>query len=79
MNTPFLVLQYPDPRKHRTVAIAFSRSPKLLQAFKNCVLEEARLETLDWNTDDILRIRSQAELSRLEYLLKRLIPDSCDG
>ena len=79
MKRPILVLQYPDPLEGRTVAIAATRSLIALQAFKEVVLEEAKLATLGWETDEVLTIQNQLELERLEKLLDRLIPDSENG
>jgi hypothetical protein len=75
MNNPILVLQYPDPHECRTIAIAATRNRKALIAFKEAVLEDARLALLDWNTDDVLQEQSQLELERLERLLNLLIKD----
>ena len=76
MKRPILVLQYPDPHECKTVAIAATRSPKALQAFREAVLEEARLAVMDWEADEVLCIQNQTELGRLEQLLDKLIPDS---
>ena len=69
------MLQYPDNREARTVAIAATRSPNALQAFKEAVLEEARLAAMDWEVDEVLHAQNQKELERLEKLLGLLIPD----
>ena len=74
MKRPILVLQYPDNREARTVALAATRNPKALQAFKEAVLEEARLSAVDWEADEVLSINNQTELVRLEKLLEKLIP-----
>ncbi|MFC1972376.1 hypothetical protein ACFLVE_03115 [Chloroflexota bacterium] len=79
MKKPILVLQYPDPREGRTVAIAATRSLKALQSFKEAVLEEARLSAMDWEHDELLRAQDEIELSRLSRLLGLLIPDSENG
>ncbi len=76
MKKPILVLQYPDPHEGRTVAIAATRSIKALQAFKEVVLEEARLAAIDWEADEILTIQNHTERERLEKLLDKLIPDN---
>ena len=75
MKRPILVLQYPDPREGRTVAIAATRNPAALRAFKEAVLEEARLAVLDWGPDEVIHIQDQAELERLQTSLRVLIPD----
>ncbi len=79
MKKPILVLQYPDPHEGRTIALAATRSMKALQAFKEVVLEEARLGAIDWEADEVLNINNQTELVRLEKLLEKLIPDSEHG
>ena len=73
------MLQYPDPHEGRTVAIAATRSLKALQAFKEVVLEEARLAIIDWEADEVLHAQNQNELERLSKLLGLLIPDSDNG
>ncbi len=78
MKRPILVLQYPDPHEGRTIAIAATRSLKALQAFKEVVLEEARLDAMDWEADEVLSINNQTELVRLEKLLEKLIPDNLE-
>lgn len=80
MKRPILVLQYPDPHEGRTVAIAATRSLKALRAFKEVVLEEARLAVMDWEADEVLHAQNQTELERLNKLLGLLIPesDNCD-
>ncbi|MGA2158495.1 MAG: hypothetical protein ABSG90_04680 [Dehalococcoidia bacterium] len=75
MNRPILVLQYPDSREARTVAMAATRSSKALAAFKEAVLEEARLKVMDWDADDVLKLQEEMELERLERLLNLLIPN----
>tara|TARA_R100001530_G_scaffold34985_2_gene27342 strand:+ start:1125 stop:1571 length:447 start_codon:yes stop_codon:yes gene_type:complete len=75
MRKPILVLQYPDPKEGRTVAMAATRNLVALQAFKKAVLEEAALATMDCGNDEILCIQNQTELTRLEKLLEKLIPD----
>ena len=82
MKKPILVLQYPDPHQGRTIALAATRSLKAFKAFKQAVLEEARLDLVDRDTDEILVINNQMELRRLEELLEKMIPngeDECEG
>ena len=74
-NKPVLVLQYPDPRQGRTVAIAATKSPKAFKCFKEVVLEEAGLALMDWTEDQVLQLQDQAELTRLKATLDVLIPD----
>ncbi len=78
MNKPILVLQYPDSRQGRTVAIAATRNPEALRLFKRVVLEEARLAVLDWAVDEALHVQDQMELERLEKVLNLLIPEEGD-
>ena len=75
MRRPLLVLQYPDPQQGRTVAIAATRNPEALQAFKEAVLQEASLASLDWEIDEILHLQDEAELERLSKVLALLIPE----
>ena len=75
MKRPILVLQYPDNREARTIALAATRNPRALQAFKEAALEEARLAAIDWEADEVLHAQNQIELERLEKLLGLLIPD----
>lgn len=79
MKKPILVLQYPDPHEGRTIAIAATRSPQALRAFKEAVLEEARLAAMDWEADEVLHAQNQTELERLDKMLGLLIPDSDNG
>jgi hypothetical protein len=74
MRRPILVLQYPDSREGRLVALASTRNAVALQAFREAVLEDARLAALDWRADDVLLMQEQLELERLEKLLGVLIP-----
>ena len=76
MSRPILVLQYPDSREGRLVALASTRNPMALQAFREAVLEDARLAVMDWRADDVLLMQEQLELERLEKLLALLIPCS---
>ena len=79
MKKAILVLQYPDPHEGRTVAIAATRDLKALQAFKEAVLEEARLAVMDWEADEVICAQNQTELERLNKLLGLLIPDDENG
>ncbi len=77
------MLQYPDPRQGRTVAIATTRSPKALRSFKEAVLEEARLEAMGWDDllgdyDEVLDLQDRLEIERLEKLFELVIPEE-DG
>jgi hypothetical protein len=74
MNEPHLVLQYPDLRSGKIRLLATTNDKRALAAFKEAVLEEARL-TLLCCDDDVLRIEYRAELDKLEQLLNTLIPD----
>ena len=75
MAKPILVLQYPDPRLRRTVALAATRDGAALRAFKRATLAEARLSA-QREDDDLLRFQGEAELVRLQAILGELIPDA---
>ena len=75
MKRPILVLQYPDSREARTIALAATRNERALRAFKEAALEDARLATLDWQADEIIHLQEEVELERLQKLLDVLIPD----
>ena len=69
-----LVLQYPDWQSGKIRLLATTKNPKALRAFRDAVLEEARLNAL--STDDpILLVEYNEELRKLERLLILLIPD----
>ena len=68
-----LVLQYPDWQSGKIRLLATTKNPKALRAFRNAVLEEARLNLLGCD-DDILKIEYEEELRKLEKLLDALIP-----
>ena len=74
MNRPILVLQYPDSREGRMVALAATRNPSALKAFREAVLGDARLAVMDWRADEVLLMQERMELERLEKLLHMLIP-----
>ena len=78
---PILVLQYPDLRQGRTIALAATRDWEAMQAFKRAALTDARLTAIRWGEDELLRIQGESEIERLEALLGELIPedDSADG
>jgi len=73
-----LVLQYPDWQSGKIRLLATTKNPKALRAFRDAVLEEARLNLLGCD-DDILRIEYEEELHKLEKLLNILIPDTLDS
>ncbi|MFC2045696.1 hypothetical protein ACFLUH_03355 [Chloroflexota bacterium] len=80
MRKAILTLQYPDNREARTIALAATRSPTALQAFKEAVLAEAKLAAMDdWDADEVLHAHNQTELERLNKLLGLLIPGSEEG
>lgn len=76
MGRPILVLQYPDSREGRMVALAATRNPKALRVFRDAVLEDARLAVMDWRADEVLLMQERMELERLETLLGMLIPSN---
>jgi len=79
MKRPILVLQYPDSREARTVALAATRNATALRAFKEAVLEDAKLSALDWQADEVIHVQEVVELERLQKLLDLLIPDELEG
>ena len=76
---PILVLQIPDPLRKRTVAIAATRNPVVLRAFKDAVLADAQLACVQWESDSLLRQHGEFELRRLEELFSQMIPDDNEG
>jgi len=74
MRPPILALQYYNPSEGRFTCLAFTKDKGVLLAFKRAVLDEARLKTLDWG-DEVLLKQSRLEAGRLEELLSLLIPD----
>ena len=74
MNRAILVLQYPDPHRRRTVALAATSSASVLRVFKEAVIEDARLAVRDRDADDLLLVQDQLELQRLQQVLDLLIP-----
>ncbi|MFC1930063.1 hypothetical protein ACFLW6_04315 [Chloroflexota bacterium] len=78
MAPAHLVLQYPDWQSGKIRLLASTKDRKALVAFKEAVLEEARL-TLFGCDDDILQIEYQEELRKLEKLLDALVPDMLEA
>lgn len=74
MATATLVLQYPDLQTGKVRLLAASRDQRVLNMFRACVLEEARLNALGCD-DEVLLIEYQEELRKLEKLLNVLIPE----
>lgn len=75
MNRPHLVLQYPDWQSGKIRLLAMTSDKRALVAFKQAVLEEARLNLLCCD-DDILKIEYREELHKVEKLLNAIIPDA---
>ena len=75
MRKPILVLQYPDIREARTVALASTRNKEALLSFKRAAIEEAQFRVVDRMADDILQTQELLELERLKKVLNILIPD----
>ncbi len=69
-----LVLQYPDWQSGKIRLLATTKNPKALRAFRDAVLEEARLNALSAD-DPILKVEYNEELHKLEQLLRLLVPD----
>jgi hypothetical protein len=73
MTTASLVLQYPDWQSGKLRLLATTRNPKALRAFRDAVLEEARLAAMSAD-DEVLQVEYREELHKLERLLDLLIP-----
>ena len=78
MKRPILVLQYPDSGEARTVALAATRNTRALRAFKEAVLDDARLALLDWRADEVIHLQEEVELERLQRLLDLVIPEEME-
>ena len=70
-----LVLQYPDPDRGRTVALAATRNPVALQAFRSAVMTEAREACAD--DDEVLEFQDHLELERLQRVFNMVLEDEC--
>lgn len=75
MDSAILVLQYPDPRRKRTVALAATKDREALRAFRRATLADARLACVTWGSDSFLQRHGEYELHRLEKLFEQIIPD----
>jgi hypothetical protein len=58
---------------------ASTRNKKALRAFRETVLEEARLSLLDWEADEVIRLQDEVDLDRLQKLLDLVIPEEMEG
>ena len=74
MNRPILVLQYPNPGQDRTIALAATRNPLALKAFKHAVIQEARQKCVN-QPDELLKFLEEHELVRLGNLFDVVIPE----
>ena len=74
MRRPILVLQYPDPRRGRTVAVAATRNPRALHVFKGIVLQETEQTCFEGDGDEVVTLLDKMEMDRLETVLDALIP-----
>lgn len=73
MTGASLVLQYPDWQSGKIRLLATTKNRKALAAFKDAVLEDARLNAI--STDDpVLKVEYGEELRKLEKLLSVAIP-----
>ena len=77
MVQPHLVLQYPDLQTGKVRLLAFTQDRRVLNLFKQTVLEDARLTLLGCE-DEILRIEYREELHKLEKLFNALIPEASE-
>jgi hypothetical protein len=73
-----LVLQYPDWQSGKIRLLATTKDPKALRAFRDAVIQEAKLLSLSAE-DPILIVEYGEELRKLERLLSLLIPDEENG
>jgi len=73
-----LVLQYPDLQNGRIRLLATTKNATALRAFKEAVLQEAKLNLIGCD-DEVLRIEYEEELHKLEKLLLAIIPDEPEG
>ena len=71
-----LTLQYPDIYQGRLRILASTHDKQVLLVFKRVVLEEAKLRTLGFIDDEVLRRDAEYEYSRLKDLLDLVIPDT---
>ena len=77
MVQPHLVLQYPDLQTGKVRLLAFTQDRRVLNLFKQTVLEDARLTLLGCE-DEVLRIEYREELHKLEKLFDALIPETAE-
>ena len=70
-----LTLQYPDAYEGRLRILASTHDRSVLVAFKKAVLEEAKLRTIGFVDDEILRRDAEFEYERLHNLLDMVIPE----
>ena len=70
-----LVLQYPDPQRGRTVALAQTRDPAALQAFRSAVMTEAAEACVD--DDEVVGFQDRLELERLKRIFDLVLEDEC--
>ena len=73
-----LVLQYPDLQNGRIRLLATTKNATALRAFKEAVLQEAKLNLIGCD-DEVLHIEYEEELHKLEKLLGAVIPDDSDS
>jgi len=74
-----LTLQYPDVYEGRLRILASTNDKSVMLAFKKTVLQEAKLRTLGFIDDEVLRRDAQFEYERLCTLLDLLIPEGDDS
>jgi hypothetical protein len=78
MSSANLVLQYPDWQTGKIRLLATTRNRAAMVAFRDAVLEEARLNAI--STDDpVLKVEYSEELRKLERLFEVVISDSGIG
>ena len=74
-----LTLQYPDAYEGRLRILASTHDNNVLVAFKKAVLEEAKLRTLGFIDDEVLRCDAEYEYNRLRSLLDMVVPEGADN
>jgi hypothetical protein len=78
MSSANLVLQYPDWQTGKIRLLATTRNRAAMVAFRDAVLEEARLNAI--STDDpVLKVEYSEELRKLERLFEVVISDGGTG
>ena len=70
-----LVLQYPDWQSGKIRLLATTKNLRALRAFRDAVLEEAKLNALSAD-DPVLRVEYNEELRKQEALLTLIVREA---